>query len=109
METERLSSLFELLKTDENNSFLNFAIAQEYLKTGNKNEALTYFKKILKTDPEYTGTYYHLGKLYELLGKYDQAITTYQTGMKISLEQQEMHAHQELKNALSLITGESDG
>lgn len=108
MKKERLKSLFDLLKNNEKDSFLNFAIAQEYLTMGNKKEALIYFEKLLANDPDYIGTYYHLGKLYEEFGKNNLAINTYQKGLKITRQQKDMHAHQELESALSLILDETN-
>ena len=103
MKKERLKALFDLLKNNEKDSFLNFAIAQEYLKLGDREEALIYFEKLLKNDPDYVGTYYHLGKLYEEFGKMDLAIKAYQTGIEVARRQRDMHTLQELEGALSLI------
>jgi tetratricopeptide (TPR) repeat protein len=47
--------------------------------------------------PNYTGTYYHLGKLYEALNRKDDAITTYEKGMEITKAKRDMHAFNELQ------------
>jgi hypothetical protein len=38
-----------------------------------------------------------LGKLYEALGRRDDAIKTYETGMKITREKRDNHAFSELR------------
>ena len=109
MKKERLESLFDLLKNDGNDSFLNFAIAQEYLKLDNKKEALRYFEKLIDGDPDYIGTYYHLAKLYSETGQRNLPIETCQTGIKITGQQEDKHSQEELKNLLSLIMDEDYG
>jgi len=53
------------LEASPDDSFLLFAIAKEHEKAGATDEALEYYLKLTATDPDYVGTYYHLGKLYE--------------------------------------------
>jgi len=50
--------------------------------------------------PEYTGTYYHLGKLYERLGRRDDALATYRKGVKQAQAQRQTKDLSELQDAL---------
>jgi hypothetical protein len=52
------------------------------------------------------GTYYHLGKLYEALNRKDDAIKTYETGMKVAKEQRDNHAFSELQAVYQEAMGE---
>jgi hypothetical protein len=51
------------------------------------------------------GTYYHAGKLYELLDRKDQAITTYKKGMEVSRKAGDMHAFSELQSVYNSVMG----
>lgn len=95
-----------MLKDSPDEPFVLFALAQEYAKTGNNGEALHYYMQLLSGSPYYTGTYYHLGKLYEQMGEVQDAIATYKKGLEITKQKGEQHAFSELQSALSIISDE---
>lgn len=103
METQRIKQLFDFHKKDPNNTFVLFAIAQEYLKLEKTEEAEKYFKELLEIDQDYGGAYYHLGKLYELKGEKDKAVNTYKEGIAINQKIGDQHAVGELNQALLLL------
>lgn len=102
---DRLEALLAFYEEDPNDAFTRFAIASEYLKRGNKEQALSFFKKLVQDQPEYVGTYYHLGKLLEALGMNADAIQTYQTGIRIANDLKDFHARAELQDALLTAQG----
>ena len=63
----RLALLQDMLADEPNEPFLLFAIAKEFEGTNDLTQARTYYEKLRVTNPNYVGTYYHLGKLYEKL------------------------------------------
>ena len=97
MSNTRITRLLEFLKSEPNDPFLNYALATEYLVLGESSLALTYFEKLIKNHSDYVGTYYHLGKLYETLGRKDEAIATYKNGIEVASKQQNAHARSELQ------------
>lgn len=108
MSINRLEQLQELLKSEPNDSFLRYAIATEYLKLGNNLKALEFYELVLKDDENYVGTYYHLGKLQEIMDNKDQAIATYKKGMEIARKVGNMHAFSELQSIYNQATGLGD-
>ncbi len=104
----RLDQLFDLLKSQPNEPFLLFAIAKEYEKAGDKDNALAYYLKLKETTPQYVGTYYHLGKLYERLQQPETAFLTYKQGMVVAKEEGDMHAFSELSGAKMNIDDDDD-
>lgn len=108
MNSTRLEQLKEMLRGRPDDSFLLYAIAQEYTKQDNKTEALLFFDNLLKINPNYTGAYYHLGKLYESLGDVANAIDTYKKGLEITRQRGAHHDHNELKGALALIADDEE-
>lgn len=95
----RLEKLLEFLKESPEDEFLIFAIAKEYEKIGAFEEALDYYLKLTKVNAEYVGTYYHLGKLYEIIGINEKALGTYKKGLVIAESLKDKHAFDELMAA----------
>jgi tetratricopeptide (TPR) repeat protein len=101
---ERIDKLKEFLAASPNDSFLQHALALEYIKKGDDNDARVLFELILHREPGYVGTYYHLGKLLERAGDYEFAILTYNKGMIEAKKADDRHAYNELQGALEEIT-----
>jgi tetratricopeptide (TPR) repeat protein len=97
MQTGRLEKLLEFITNEPDDPFLKYALATEYLHLNQADKALEYYQNLVTKHPNYVGTYYHLGKLYEALNRREDAINTYETGMKISREQRDNHAFSELQ------------
>lgn len=100
MSDDRLATLLDYLRDDPDDPFVRYALAQEYLKRGETAEALRFFEELAADQPEYVGTYYHLGKLYEALGRTDDAVRTYRAGIDAATKASDTHARAELQSAL---------
>lgn len=99
MSTPRLEQLMTFLESSPNDSFILFAIAKEYEGLGEEDKALDYYLQLSQKDPDYIGTYYHLGKLYERKEDFLKAFQTYKTGMGIAQKAGDQHALSELAGA----------
>jgi Tfp pilus assembly protein PilF len=100
---ERQEKLKEFIARDPSDYFSRHALAMEYIKTGNEQDAKELLEKILKDNPSYIGSYYHLGKLYERLGKNDLAEAVYEKGIEVAAKLNDRHAMGELNTALNLL------
>ena len=96
---DRVGKLKEFLKQNPADSFLQHALALEYIKLGDDAAAKQLFETILDREPGYVGTYYHLGKLLERNGDTDAAIKVYEKGMEEAKKAGENHAYGELRGA----------
>lgn len=96
---DRLDQLLAFYEEDPNDNFVRFALAQEYLKREDTDRALGLFEELVDTDPDYVGTYYHLGKLYEKLDRTDDAIQTYKDGIAVARKQRDTKNLSELQDA----------
>lgn len=105
MSSDRLERLREFHREDPEDPFTRYALAQEHLKAGNTERALNLFEELVETDPDYVGTYYHLGKLYERLERPGEALDVYDRGIEIAREQGEQKALSELKDAKLEVKG----
>lgn len=105
MNGNRLQKLLEFYEKDPSDPFLKYALATEYLNLNEAETALIYFEDLVRNHPEYTGTYYHLGKLYESLGRKDEALQTWQKGMEITRKAGDAHAYAELQSVYLSASG----
>ncbi len=103
---DRIAKLKEYMKTAQKDSFLQHALALEYIKVGNDIEARVLFNDILKREPTYVGSYYHLGKLYERLGDIPKALRVYERGMEEARKAGDQHSYNELQGAFEDIEPE---
>lgn len=97
--SHRIEQLKGFLDSDPDDSFVRFALAQEYTKMGTLKAALDAYKYIEQNDPNYVGVYYHLAKLYEELTEPELALDTYEKGIEIAKKIPDFHALSELINA----------
>lgn len=95
----RIDRLLEFLAEDPNDPFVRFALATEYLKRGEDDAALELFEKLVVEHPGYVGTYFHLGKLYQRLGRPDDALKTFDDGIAAAAKAADHHALSELRSA----------
>jgi len=96
---DRMERLKAFLKESPDDSFLKHALALEYIKIGNDEEAKTMFESNLHKDAGYVATYYHLGKLLERAGAQQEAIDIYEKGMQVAKAAGDMHSYNELQAA----------
>jgi Tfp pilus assembly protein PilF len=106
---DRISKLKEYMKTAGKDSFLQHALALEYIKAGNDEEAKKLFNEILKREPTYVGSYYHLGKLLERIGDPEKAMRIYKRGMEIAQASNDSHSYSELQSAYEDVEDELEG
>ncbi len=97
--TARLLQLEKLLSENPKDSFVLFAIAKEYESMDQADLAREQYVQLLNGDPDYVGAYYHLGKLYEELGRETEALQTYETGIRKAEAQGDQHSKRELAEA----------
>ena len=96
---ERIEQLKEFLRASPADSFLQHALALEYIKTGDDSSARLLFEEILHGQPDYIGSYYHLAKLLERTGEQETAIGWYEKGMAAAKAAGDQHAYSELQMA----------
>lgn len=109
MDNKRLEQLISILNQGSKDPFIKYAIATEYLKENNIPLALKYYEDLITNHGEYVGTYYHLGKLYDNLGRKEDAKITFEQGIVQAKESKNFHALSELQQIYqSLVLGLDD-
>jgi len=96
---EKIEKLKSFLVNSPGDSFLKHALALEYIKLGDEDEAKKLFLEILGRDPSYIGSYYHLARLLERTGESENAKAWYEKGMIAAKQAGDNHAYNELQAA----------
>jgi predicted Zn-dependent protease len=100
----RIDALKGFLEDDPNDSFSRYALAMEYSKLGDGDEAIRQFETVAGNDPDYVATYYQLAKALERAGRTDDAAQTYRDGIIVATRATDDHTREELTAALELLT-----
>ena len=96
----RIEILKGFLNENANDSFSRYALALEYVKLGQHDDAVREFETVKKNDPDYVATYFQLGQLYQKIGKTHDAEKTFRTGMTVAAKIGDEHTRSELEGAL---------
>jgi len=103
---KNIRQLAGFLQNNPNDTFTKFALALELLKAGESTKAKVLFESVLRQDPEYTGVYYHLGKLYQSSSRNEDAARLFKKGVEIAEKQGKNRTKSELQEALATINDE---
>ena len=101
---DRIAKLKEFLIANPADSFVQHALALEYIKLGDDEGARRLFEEILNREPGYIGSYYHLGKLLERIDSTEEAINVYEKGMEEAKKAGDNPAFGELRGAYEELT-----
>jgi len=88
------------LDDNANDSFSRYALALEYVKLGQNDDAVREFETVKSNDPDYVATYFQLGQLYQKLGKMHDAEKTFRSGIGVASKIGDEHTKSELEGAL---------
>jgi tetratricopeptide (TPR) repeat protein len=91
-----------MLGDNANDSLTKYMLALEYRELGETEKCRELFEQIIETNPNYTAVYYHLGKLYEDIGRRDDAEETYLKGLQM-VKDKTGREYRELQGALELL------
>jgi Tfp pilus assembly protein PilF len=99
----RIEILKGFLVENPSDSFSRYALALEYVKLGQHDDALREFETVSSNDPAYVATYFQLGQLYQKLGRSHEAEKTFRTGITVAAKAGDEHTRSELEGALEAL------
>ncbi len=106
MPSSKLDSILSFLSENPKDPFLKYALGKEYEKLGQLEKTTELFENLIQSDPDYIGTYYHLGKIYERQSAPEKAVAIYQSGILVARKIGDKHAEGELAGAKMMIEDE---
>jgi Tfp pilus assembly protein PilF len=99
----RIETLKGFLKEDPKDSFSRYALALEYVKIGQNDDAVREFETVKTNDSNYVATYFQLGQLYQKIGRPHEAEKTFRTGITVAAKLGDDHTRSELEGALEAL------
>jgi len=99
----RVEVLKGFLEQDPKDSFSRYALALEYVKLGQVEDARHEFETVRDRDPAYVATYFQLAQLYRSQGLTHEAEKTYRTGITVAAKAGDSHTQSELEGALEAL------
>jgi predicted Zn-dependent protease len=93
--------LNEILTQNPNDAFARYGLAMEYSKSGQTNQALNEFKKLLAAHPEYTAGYFMAAQTLSAAGRTDEARTMLTDGIASAKKTGNTHAQSEMEAMLA--------
>jgi tetratricopeptide (TPR) repeat protein len=99
----RIELLKQYIFEDPADTFSRYALALEYDKAGNREEAILILKGIIENEPNYLAAYYQLGMFYERAHLIKEAADAYQQGIVIAQQRRDNKALNELRSALDSL------
>ena len=103
----RVEALKGFLEQDPKDSFSRYALALEYTKTGQTEDARREFEFVRDNDPAYVATYFQLAQLYRNLGLKHEAEKTCRSGIRVASKAGDAHTQSELEESLEGLLGEN--
>lgn len=99
----RKEQILNMLVSEPQDVFLNYALAMEFVSTNELKEADEQLKKVLSIKADYLPCFYQLGQLNEKLGNNDIALTFYKQGVDLAKSQNNNKALGELNEAIWML------
>ena len=103
MASQRLEVLHSMVEAKPADAFSRYALAMEYVNTGELEPAVEQFRLLLEHNPNYAAGYFHGGQTMEKLGRIDEARDLYRRGIEVTAATGDGHTRSELMAALELL------
>jgi len=102
-EPSRLEKLQGMLEKSPGDTFLLYAMAMEFRKSGDEKQALEFFDKVIQHDWGYCYAYHQKGLVLESAGDLEGAKQAYRAGIDAAGRKGDQHAREEISAALAMI------
>jgi predicted Zn-dependent protease len=100
---DRIAMLSELLRQDPNNAFARYGLAMEYSNSGQLEQALDEFHKLLSANPDYAVGYFMAAQTLMKCDRTEEARKMLQDGIAAAQRKGDGHAQSEMQAMLDEI------
>lgn len=98
-----IAQLEKLLTADPRDTFVLYALAQEFGKQREHERAIEFYDRCLAVDPHYCYAYYHKARSLESLKRADELKATLEAGLRAAKEAQDRKALSEISSYLATL------
>ena len=99
----RIETLTELLSHDPRNAFARYGLAIEYSNTGQMDQSIDEFQKLLSAHPDYTAGYFMAAQTLAKGNRRDDAVKMLREGIAAAQREGDTHAQSEMQAMLDEI------
>ena len=99
-ELSRIQMLAQFLEQNPNDAFARYGLAMEYSNSGQTEQALTEFNKLLELHPDYTNGYFMAAQTLERTGRTLEAKKMLENGIEAARRTGNKHALSEMSGML---------
>lgn len=96
----RLEMLTQFLEQNPGDAFARYGLAMEYSNTGQTEQALAQFNKLLELHPDYTNGYFMAAQALERTGRTAEAKSMLEKGVEAARRTGNKHALSEMSGML---------
>jgi len=105
MSSERISALNEILAQDPHNAFARYGLAMEFANSGQSEQALVEFSRLLSANPDYAAGYFMAAQTLVKVDRAEEAKVMLQNGIAAAQRKGDSHAASEMLGMLDEIGG----
>lgn len=99
-ESDRLTMLSRFLEQNPGDAFARYGLAMEYSRTGQTEQALEQFRKLLQLHPDYANGYFMAAQTLERAGRTPEAKKMLESGIEAARRTGNKHALSEMSGML---------
>ena len=100
---DRIAMLSELLGQDPKNAFARYGLAMEYSNSGQLEQAIDEFQKLLSANPDYAAGYFMAAQTLMKCDRQEEARKMLQDGIAAAQRKGDGHAQSEMQSMLDEI------
>jgi predicted Zn-dependent protease len=100
---ERIEAFRAFVARSPDDAFARYSLAMALRAAGRGDEAVEEFREIARRKPDYVPTYLMLGQVLETAGRDAEAGEAYEAGISAAARMNDMHARNELTQALDAV------
>lgn len=101
--TDRIEKLRRLLEAEPDDAFCLYALAQEYAKHGDHDEAIRHFDRVIAVEPGHGYAYFHKARSLEVMGRKSDAADVLRKGLGAISFEADAKAARELQEYLQSL------
>lgn len=96
MTSSMLANLLKLVGSPRDGALLRFSLGNEYLKLGERENAVLHLREAVTRDPGYSAAWKLLGRALAEAGRDAEALQAYQSGMAVANAKGDKQAAREM-------------
>lgn len=99
----RREQLEKLLQADPGDTFLQYALAMDFISAGQTEDGLERLRAVIRRDPAYVPAYFQQGQVLARLGRLEQAREVLTLGIAAAQQASDTHAEREMREFLESL------